>query len=79
MRELTEMGSAYGLMPVSVVVVVARPRVGAKWRTDHPEATLRFYALMLRDVGMIKMTPQKLLAQGTDWRFLNEPKKELKG
>ena len=50
----------------------------AKWRTDDPEATLRFYALKLRDVGMIKATPQKILAQGTDWRFLNELKKELK-
>jgi NitT/TauT family transport system substrate-binding protein len=49
-----------------------------KWRTDDPEATLRFYALRLRDVGMIKATPQKILAQGTDWRFLNELKKELK-
>ena len=50
-----------------------------KWRTDSPEATLRFYALRLRDVGMIKATPQKIIAQGTDWRFLNELKKELKG
>jgi NitT/TauT family transport system substrate-binding protein len=50
----------------------------AKWRTDDPEATLRFFALRLRDVGMIKATPQKILAQGADWRFLNELKKELK-
>jgi len=28
---------------------------------------------------MIKSTPQRLIAQGTDWRFLNELKKELKG
>jgi NitT/TauT family transport system substrate-binding protein len=27
---------------------------------------------------MIKSSPQKLIAQGTDWRFLNELKKELK-
>jgi len=27
---------------------------------------------------MIKSTPQKILAQGTDWRFLSELKKELK-
>jgi NitT/TauT family transport system substrate-binding protein len=27
---------------------------------------------------MIKSTPQKIIAQGTDWRFLNELKKELK-
>jgi len=29
--------------------------------------------------GMIKSTPQKIIAEGTDWRFLNELKKELKG
>jgi NitT/TauT family transport system substrate-binding protein len=40
---------------------------------------VRFYALRLQEVGMIKSTPQKLIAQGTDWRFLTELKKELKG
>jgi len=28
---------------------------------------------------MLKSSPQKLIAQGTDWRFFNELKKELKG
>jgi NitT/TauT family transport system substrate-binding protein len=28
---------------------------------------------------MIKATPQKIIAQATDWRFLTELKKELKG
>ena len=50
-----------------------------KWREYDAEDTVRFYALRLREVGMIKSTPQQLLAQGTDWRFLNELKKELKG
>ena len=50
----------------------------ARWREANPEDTLRFYALRLHEVGMIKNTPQKLIAQGTDWRFLNELKKELK-
>jgi NitT/TauT family transport system substrate-binding protein len=49
-----------------------------KWREYDPEDTIRFYALRLREVGMIKSTPQKIIAQGTDWRFLNELKKELK-
>ncbi|MGH7311101.1 MAG: hypothetical protein ACREK6_20670 [Candidatus Rokuibacteriota bacterium] len=31
------------------------------------------------EAGMIKSSPNKLIAQGTDWRFLNELKKELKG
>jgi NitT/TauT family transport system substrate-binding protein len=50
-----------------------------KWREYDPEDTVRFYALRLHEVGMIKATPQKLITQGTDWRFLNELKKELKG
>jgi NitT/TauT family transport system substrate-binding protein len=27
---------------------------------------------------MIKSTPQKIIAAGTDWRFLNELRRELK-
>ena len=50
----------------------------AKWREYDPEDTVRFYALRLHEVGMLKSSPQKLIAQGTDWRFLNELKKELK-
>ncbi len=49
-----------------------------QWRSLDPSDTLRFHALRLREVGMIKSTPQKIIAQGTDWRFLNELKKELK-
>jgi NitT/TauT family transport system substrate-binding protein len=50
-----------------------------RWREYDPASTLRFHALRLRDVGIIKKTPQQIIAQGTDWRFLNELKKELKG
>ena len=39
---------------------------------------MRFYALRLHEVGMIKSTPQEIIAQGTNWRFLNELKRELK-
>ena len=49
------------------------------WREFDPEDTLRFYALRMHESGMIKSSPAKLIAQGTDWRFLNELKKELKG
>ena len=49
-----------------------------RWRDANPEDTLRFYANRLHEVGMIKTTPEKLIRQGTDWRFLNELKKELK-
>jgi NitT/TauT family transport system substrate-binding protein len=51
----------------------------AKWREYDPEDSVRFYALRLHEAGMIKSTPQKLIAQHTDWRFFNELKKELKG
>ncbi len=50
-----------------------------KWGEYDPESTVRFHALRLHEVGMIKSSPQKIIAQGTDWRFLNELKKELKG
>jgi len=50
-----------------------------RWREYDHEDTVRFYALRLHEVGMIKTIPQKLIAQGTDWRFLNELKQELKG
>jgi NitT/TauT family transport system substrate-binding protein len=50
-----------------------------QWREHDAEDTLRFYALRLREVGMLKSSPQTLIAQGTDWRFINELKKELKG
>ena len=48
------------------------------WREYDPEDTVRFYALRMNEVGMIKTSPQKILAQGTDWRFLRELRKELK-
>ena len=50
----------------------------AKWRNYDPEDAIRFYALRLRDAGMIKSSPNKILADGTDWRFWNELKRELK-
>ena len=50
-----------------------------RWREYSPEDTIRFYSLRLHEAGLIKSNPQKIIAQGTDWRFLNELKKELKG
>jgi NitT/TauT family transport system substrate-binding protein len=50
-----------------------------RWRDLSPEHTVRFYALRLKEAGLIKSSPQKLIAEGTDWRFLNELKRELKG
>jgi NitT/TauT family transport system substrate-binding protein len=50
----------------------------ARWREYDPEDTLRFYALRLHEAGMIEATPQRLIAEGADWRFLDELKRELK-
>lgn len=49
------------------------------WREYDPEDTLRFYALRLRDAGVIKSSPDEIIARGTDWTLLNELKAELKG
>jgi NitT/TauT family transport system substrate-binding protein len=49
-----------------------------KWREYDPADTIRFYALRLREAGMIKSSPQKILAENTDWHFFNELKRELK-
>jgi NitT/TauT family transport system substrate-binding protein len=49
-----------------------------KWRDYDAEDTLRFYALRLHEAGLIKSTPKTIIADGTDWRFLNELKRELK-
>jgi NitT/TauT family transport system substrate-binding protein len=49
-----------------------------RWREYDPEDTLRFYALKLHEIGMIKITPDKAIEQATDWRFFNDLKRELK-
>ncbi len=48
-----------------------------KWREYNPEDTIRFYSLRMRDIGMIESNPQQIIDQHTDWRFLNQLKKEF--
>ena len=48
------------------------------WREFDPEDSLRFYALRMQETGMIKSSPQEIIAKGTDFHFLNELKRELK-
>jgi NitT/TauT family transport system substrate-binding protein len=48
------------------------------WRSFDPEDSLRFYALRMKENGFIDVGPQEIIAKGTDWRFLNELKRELK-
>ena len=50
-----------------------------RWRDYDPEDTIRFYALRLREAGMMKSSPAKIIADGADWRFLNEVRRELGG
>lgn len=48
------------------------------WREYAAEDSVRFWALRMREAAFIKSTPQKIIAENTDWRFLNELKRELK-
>ena len=47
------------------------------WRDYDVEDAVRFWALRLRELGMIKSSPDKIIATGTDWRFIKEVRKEL--
>jgi NitT/TauT family transport system substrate-binding protein len=49
-----------------------------KWSDWEAEDTMRFYVLRMHEAGLIRSSPQKIIADGTDWRFLNELKRELK-
>lgn len=48
-----------------------------KWRDYDPEETIRFFALRLREVEMLKTLPENFIKEHTDWSFLNSLKKEL--
>ena len=48
------------------------------WRDFDPEDSVRFFALRLNEAGFIKSTPDRIIAEHTNWRFLNEVKRELK-
>lgn len=64
--------------PYDYALHTVRETLYGTWREYEPEDTVRFYALRLREVGMIKSIPQKIISQGTDWRFFNEDRQELK-
>jgi len=50
-----------------------------RWRSYSPADSMRFYGVRLHEAGLIKTPPPRLIAQGSDFRFLNELRKELKG
>jgi NitT/TauT family transport system substrate-binding protein len=72
-RRLVDAGSRYEYALQTLTEIQYR-----EWRNYDPEDTMRFYALLLHEAGMITSTPQKIIAAGTNWRFLNELKRELK-
>ena len=47
------------------------------WRDYDAEDAVRFWALSERELGMIKSSPDKIIETGTDWRFLNDVRKEF--
>jgi NitT/TauT family transport system substrate-binding protein len=61
-----------------VALEVVKSLSYSRWRTYNVEDSLRFFGVRLHESGLIKSDPNKLIAQGTDWRFLNELKRELK-
>jgi NitT/TauT family transport system substrate-binding protein len=72
-RRLVEAGSRYEYALQTLTEIRCR-----EWRNYDPEDTMRFYALRLHEAGMIGTSPNQILAEGRDWRFLNELKRELK-
>jgi NitT/TauT family transport system substrate-binding protein len=48
------------------------------WHEYDAEDTMRFFALRLYDAGFLNSPPNKLIAEGTDWRFIDELKREMK-
>jgi NitT/TauT family transport system substrate-binding protein len=48
------------------------------WREFDPVDSIRFYALRMKEAELIKSTPEQIIEQGTDFRYLAELKQELK-
>ena len=77
-RRVARLLADKGLAPYDNALQMLREIPYGKWREYDAEDSMRFFALRMREVGYVKSTPQKIIAQGTDWRFLNELKRELK-
>ena len=74
-RELVDRGF---LPSYDVALTTLQETRHDRWREYDSEDSVRFYALRMQETGMIKSSPQKIIAEGTDWRFLDELKRELK-
>ena len=51
----------------------------ARWRDYDPEDTVRFYSLRLREAGMIKSSPSKIIAAGHRLAFLQRAQARAEG
>lgn len=49
-----------------------------RWREANVEDTIRFHALRLHEVGMLKTAPNALVSRSVDRRYLDEIRRELK-
>jgi NitT/TauT family transport system substrate-binding protein len=48
-----------------------------KWRHYNPEDTVRFWALRLKEIGLIKHSPQEYISKNTDWSHIASLKDEM--
>ncbi len=74
-RYLVDKG--HSALPYDITLDAMNGQSYAAWREFNPEDTMRFYALRLKDAGLVKSTPDELIARAADWRYLNEIKREL--
>jgi NitT/TauT family transport system substrate-binding protein len=48
------------------------------WRDFDAEDSVRYFALRLSEAGFIRSDPQRIIADHTNWHFLDEVRRELK-
>lgn len=48
------------------------------WHDYDPRDTVRFFALRLREAGLVASTPREILERGTDFRHLDALRRELR-
>jgi len=72
----TDKGLFGGAANVELVRVAAN-MVPYDWRTYDVADSMRFHAKLLNAVGLLKLTPDEVVAKGTDLRFAKELAKEL--
>lgn len=70
--------AASGLLSSRENVLATLRDTRHEWRDFDAADSLRFYALHMQELGLVKLTPDQVLARGTDWRFMDELQRELK-